>query len=134
MNKNRHFLAILIAPFIPILYFIVLAAFSGSASALVMVPFLIIFAYLPCLLVGGFLILAMSHFNKLNIFSLILYGTILGVVVMLLSMFLASKLMAPSVPFSYEQLTTSVLWGGAFGFIVSLSYGLIAGLPLKNKK
>lgn len=133
MSTQRFVLAFLVAPFSPIAFLILVAAIEGSASSWgAGVSLLIMFGYFPCLLVGALLVLTLDALNKLTLPYLLLFGGLLGVLLMICISILFS--LALGSKWKMDYFISNFIWGGSLGLVISLVFGLIAGVPLKNKK
>ena len=116
MNKiPRRLLALVIAPLAPA----VLPVAFDHSFAIVAVAF----SYLVFSCVGLPVVLALRHFQWLNIASLLLSGAVLGAV----SFALFLDVLFGSSPSSVTDLR-ALLWGAGLGMSVAGSYGAIAGI------
>jgi hypothetical protein len=126
MIRNRFLTAALLAPLVaalPFLFF--MWPLSDSPQWNLLIIFLCVFiSYLATFLFGIPVTIYLNRKNLLNLKNLVFSGSVLGVLVFGLSLFGLSALLQSSGGFSL----ISIAWGAGFGFLVSLAFGLIAGI------
>jgi hypothetical protein len=134
----REALARKVAPFGPSIWFLTVPVMQHGSWPyhidivyIVAVSFAVSFAAFH--LMGLPLINLLRKRKLLNIFSLIIGGTLLGIVAFLFFMILFGAAMG-SLQYTKqsdlpEYAWDALCWGGGFGFSVSAVYGAIAGWP-----
>jgi hypothetical protein len=124
MNK-RYLKAILISPIVPVV-FISIALFPNSNSSwnILILLCALITSYLGTLLFGIPTIKLLKYYNLLNLPLLVLSGSIMGIIVLCIAMLLLGLLLGSTASFNFA----TVVWGAIFGFCVSITFGLIAGI------
>ena len=126
LNK-REWMAFLLAPLVPAVFFVLIFVISGSGfdifAFLISVPF----SYVPCFL---FCISAMKILRargKLSVANVALCGVVLGAAVFYLFRFVFSFMLGSSADFI--PAVSELIWGALLGLSVALPFGLMAGFP-----
>ncbi len=123
--KNRFYMALLISPLAPVVPFSFMPLVNNSIQFnLIIFFFALATSYLGTIIIGLPTVKILKHFNILNLPSLVLLGTISGILVFYLCGFLLDLFLDSKSGFHIS----TVIWGAAFGFIVSLTFGLISGI------
>ena len=123
MISTRTLLAVLVAPALPTLYFLLAYPEAGFFILIISLPV----SYIACLVLGFPLLAFLKRKNRLNIAYVSVGGGILGMVVFYLFGFILVALLESTrdiYPTSDELIT-----GVALGVLVALPFSLIAGYP-----
>lgn len=131
MNRKRLKLAFIFAPSGPTLYFVALSILSDFGyRPVVMISLLSLpISYLSCLLFGIPLLKFLRSRGALSAISVVVIGSLLGIVVNYLCGHLLGALLDSSAA---AALSIHVVkWGVIFGGMVAIPFALIAGLPLR---
>lgn len=126
LNK-REWMAFLLAPLIPAVFFVLIFIVSGSGfdffAFLISVPF----SYVPCFLFCVSAMKILRARGMLSVTNIALCGVVLGAAVFYLFRFVLSAMLGSSA--DVVPAVSELVWGALLGLSVALPFGLIAGFP-----
>jgi purine-cytosine permease-like protein len=130
MSNTRTLLAILLAPALPTLYFLIAYsdADSGSSAGFFILIISLSVSYIAFVVFGLPLLALLKRKRKLNIAYVSVGGAILGMIVFYLFGFVLAALLESSRDISPNL--NELIAGAALGVLVALPFSLIAGYPL----
>lgn len=129
MNAWRVFFAFLIAPAVPLFYFLAAMYFGGGDIVGVALIYALVFGYVPALVFGVPVFLWLRNAGRLSFLSVLVAGVVVGVAVLYVAK-LVLVIMLDS-PLDLASEVGTLIWGGGFGLIVAASFNLIAGIPFR---
>ena len=118
-----------IAPLIPVVLMIFLPIVFGdnfNEIWLLVIGSNLLISYLATIIIGMPVFYVLERISQLNLWSLSLCGIVFGAVLLTL---LASM----TYNLDGSDLALLIFWGGCFGLLVALPFGLIAGVKARNK-
>lgn len=133
---SRIELAYILSPLVPSVIFAIALHLSDMRLLWLTLLFSIPFSYVPALVFGIPYISFLKRKNRLNVINLLLSGAFAGGLVFYLFGITISEML--DSPRSMLPTVRELLSGAALGFLVALSFGVIAGIPFyqvsKNTK
>lgn len=129
--KKRTILALLVAPFAPIVYFFTIIGFENQGAILLVSIFFILLAYIPGIILGLFLLVFLKKRGLFSFFYVLITGSAAGIFLFCVSTSLLSIMIGST---SSNILSFSdILWGAFFGFSVSVIFNFLAGVPFRRE-
>jgi hypothetical protein len=131
LNKQRIFVASLISPLLPGLFFIILASKDPHPAwrfYFMMYIFSAVCGYFGLFIIGFPAIKFLRYFGILNLPLLILFRALGGIVAFCSFILVLGVMLQSSGSFGIMQ----IIWGAIFGGVVSLCFGLVAGITLRS--
>ena len=123
--NSRFVKAILLSPLIPVLFISIVVPFKNNFQFSILILFsAVVVSYAGTLLFGIPAVMLLKRFNMLNLPILVLFGTVLGIIILYVALFLLGVVQVSNSGFDL----TAGIWGAILGFCVSLTFGLIAGI------
>jgi hypothetical protein len=130
MFNKREWVAFLLAPLFPVVFFELVFIMSGSGLDVFALLFSVPFSYVPCFLFCVSVMRILRARGMLSVTNVALCGVVLGAAVFYLFRFVFSAMLGSSA--DVVPAVSELVWGALLGLSVALPFGLIAGFPFFN--